>query len=221
MISTPILFFAWVLASLTLIHQVSAGADLPYKSDLHENLPRDRQLTGRVVMKRKTEKELRSKGKSKQDIKDIRKKGREEIEKNKVVFESRQLDIQVVHLGAPGLEKAFIKRQMNGSNRDLFEYVEEDYLELPDMTPNDSEFSQQWQHTQMQSVLAWDTSTGSSNITVAICDTGIQLDHPDLVANMAEGYNAVDQKWVSEGGSVAFVQSWYPMCGLCRCCRGK
>ena len=37
---------------------------------------------------------------------------------------------------------------------------------------------------------AWGTNTGSSNIKVAILDEGVDLNHPDLVANMLPGYDA-------------------------------
>lgn len=39
----------------------------------------------------------------------------------------------------------------------------------------------------------WDVSSGSG-LTVAIVDTGIQLDHPDLQANVVEGYDFVNER---------------------------
>jgi len=39
----------------------------------------------------------------------------------------------------------------------------------------------------------WEKSTGSS-VVVAIVDTGIQLDHPDLQGNITEGYDFVNDK---------------------------
>lgn len=40
---------------------------------------------------------------------------------------------------------------------------------------------------------AWDLTTGSSNITIAIVDVGVELDHEDLAANMAAvNYDVTD-----------------------------
>jgi subtilisin family serine protease len=52
------------------------------------------------------------------------------------------------------------------------------------LTPDDEYFFEQWHHTAMDSEAAWDTQTGSSTVIVAVLDTGVDLDHPDLVDNL-------------------------------------
>ncbi|MHB8973222.1 MAG: S8 family serine peptidase [Pirellulaceae bacterium] len=70
------------------------------------------------------------------------------------------------------------------------EWAEPDYVEKAVTTPNDPYFGSQWQHTNIRSVGAWDITTGSSQIIVAVCDTGVDLDHPDLVTNLVlPGWN--------------------------------
>lgn len=42
---------------------------------------------------------------------------------------------------------------------------------------------------------------------MAICDTGLDLDHPDLAGNKVEGYNADTRLWESAGGDVSYTAS--------------
>lgn len=41
---------------------------------------------------------------------------------------------------------------------------------------------------------AWETAREQTNITIAIVDTGVDLNHPDLKANLVEGYNILSPK---------------------------
>jgi subtilisin family serine protease len=51
-------------------------------------------------------------------------------------------------------------------------------------TPNDPEFPDQYAHQLIQMEDAWGISTGSRDIVVAVLDTGVDVNHPDLKANM-------------------------------------
>ena len=54
----------------------------------------------------------------------------------------------------------------------------------PPVIPNDPMFGQQWYLKKIGATNAWNTTTGSSNVVVAILDTGVDYTHPDLAANM-------------------------------------
>ena len=45
-------------------------------------------------------------------------------------------------------------------------------------------FSKQWYLGKIGATNAWATTTGSSNVVVAVFDTGVDYRHPDLQANM-------------------------------------
>jgi subtilisin family serine protease len=56
-------------------------------------------------------------------------------------------------------------------------------------TPDDTHFSDQWHlddagDVDIDAPEAWDVSTGSSEVIVAMVDTGIDIDHADLVGNL-------------------------------------
>lgn len=84
-----------------------------------------------------------------------------------------------------------------------YEFVEPNWTLYPLATqPNDPQFGMSWQHTRLQSALAWDVTQGSSEIVVAVCDTGVRLDHADLADALVPGYNAVNRVAQADGGQV-------------------
>ncbi len=73
------------------------------------------------------------------------------------------------------------------------DYAEPDYIYWAFGAPNDPHFSKQWAHTErMQSAAAWDISTGSNTVMIAVIDTGIDETHPDLAAKIVAGYDFVE-----------------------------
>ncbi len=55
---------------------------------------------------------------------------------------------------------------------------------LLDTTPNDPGFVHQWALGKARFPRAWDFTTGSSEVVVAVVDTGVDLNHPDLKAHL-------------------------------------
>lgn len=51
-------------------------------------------------------------------------------------------------------------------------------------TPNDPEFGQQWYLEKISAEAAWDVAVGSREVVVAVLDSGVDLDHPDLADNL-------------------------------------
>ncbi len=70
-------------------------------------------------------------------------------------------------------------------------YVEPNYLfHATDVTPNDSLYSQQASYLHQIGVdQAWELETGKSQVTVAVIDTGVDTDHPDLKENIWTNQN--------------------------------
>jgi len=95
----------------------------------------------------------------------------------------------------------------------LVEYIEEDYMRHIDLrdyaiisveenvptvelVPNDPGYGpHQWGPPCIGAEDAWDVELGSPDIIVAIVDTGIDLDHPDLMANVD---TSIDYDFVNE-----------------------
>ncbi len=78
-------------------------------------------------------------------------------------------------------------------------YAEPNYiLHTSEVTPNDPNFSKLWglynptNGIDMNIPAAWDLTTGDENVVVAIIDTGLDYNHPDLAKNTySHGTNAI------------------------------
>jgi subtilisin family serine protease len=69
-------------------------------------------------------------------------------------------------------------------SRDDVLYAEPNYLRHLEVTPNDPSFSSLYAMPLIGAPQAWDVTTGSRNIVVAVIDEGIDRVHPDLQANI-------------------------------------
>ncbi len=59
------------------------------------------------------------------------------------------------------------------------------------VTANDELFNLQWQYPAIKLLSAWDTSIGDPSVIVAVIDTGVVLDHPDLLGQWVDGYDFI------------------------------
>ncbi|MEO1170628.1 MAG: S8 family serine peptidase, partial [Myxococcota bacterium] len=88
--------------------------------------------------------------------------------------------------------------------------AERDYLVEADRTPDDPQFSSLWGLAKIQAERAWEMGTGSANVVVAITDTGVDLDHPDLQANLWVNPGEIPGNRIDDDGNgfVDDVHGW-------------
>lgn len=83
------------------------------------------------------------------------------------------------------------------------EYAEPDRILHALMTPNDSQYTSQWDLYDatggIKAPQAWDLSTGSG-VTVAVIDTGYRP-HADVAANIVAGYDFINDAAVANDGN--------------------
>lgn len=58
--------------------------------------------------------------------------------------------------------------------------------------PNDTDWPKQWGPVRVNAPQMWDLNVGAPAATVAILDTGVDLDHPDLMGNLLPGTDTGD-----------------------------
>ena len=98
-------------------------------------------------------------------------------------------------------EAESLMRQI-AANPDV-EYVEVDRLNKPLLTPNDTNFGQQYGFGTgaggIRATEAWDITSGAGTV-VAVLDTGI-TNHSDLNANILPGYDFIGDTFVANDGN--------------------
>jgi thermitase len=109
------------------------------------------------------------------------------------------------------------------------EYIEPDGLYAATFTPNDPLRTYQWGWTNTQAYYAWDINLGNTNTVIAIVDSGIQSNHPDLASKLVAGYDFIDNDALPEdvhghgthvaGTAGAITHNGVGVAGMCPNCR--
>ncbi len=70
-------------------------------------------------------------------------------------------------------------------------FAEPNYQVYAQAVPNDEAYPLQWHYPLIGLPDAWNTTTGDPQVVVAVVDTGILTNHPDLTGQLVEGYDFV------------------------------
>ncbi len=78
------------------------------------------------------------------------------------------------------------------SESGLIEGIHKNYLLRAEEIPDDPLYQQQPHLRQIKAEDAWDMSIGDEDVIIAIVDTGVDPDHPDLADKIIDGWNVFD-----------------------------
>jgi len=115
--------------------------------------------------------------------------------------------IMVVALDeSTGLEEAIAAYQ----SQPEVKFATYDLLVYPALTPNDPDLLEQYHHMLCNSMDAWDVTTGSASVTIAVIDSGIDPDHPDLSAKLWINSGEIADNGIDddENGYIDDVNGW-------------
>ncbi len=78
------------------------------------------------------------------------------------------------------------------------------------LTPDDPLFGRQWYLRQIKADRAWDMTTGSSAVTVAVLDSGVDGTHPDIAGNMWINTHEIPNNQIDDdrNGYIDDVRGW-------------
>lgn len=108
----------------------------------------------------------------------------------------------------PGQELAIAEMMKHNPS---VEYAEPDYFVTAALVPNDSHWSNQWAPAKIRAPAAWEITTGGEEITIAVLDTGVELNHPDLVAKIWTNPGEIPANSLDDegNGKVDDVHGWH------------
>ena len=86
--------------------------------------------------------------------------------------------------------------------------VQPNYYYKPDAVANDEFFANLYGLTKISAPAAWDLTTGSSSVVVAVLDTGTRYTHPDLVNNIWTNPGEFPNNGVDDDAN-GFVDDYY------------
>lgn len=102
--------------------------------------------------------------------------------------EIAQLRVRVLEV--PAGTEAAVMRALSADPR--VEFAERDQtVSITNTTPNDYWWPSEWSQVKTRTNAAWDLTRGSSSVTIAVLDTGVDLTQPDLQGKLVAGYNVV------------------------------
>ncbi len=84
-----------------------------------------------------------------------------------------------------------VEARDNLNKRADVEFCEFNYINHLADTPDDPFFAQKWDLQRMRVPQAWEIEDGSSDVIVAVIDTGVDIDHPELVNRVMDGMDFV------------------------------
>jgi thermitase len=98
------------------------------------------------------------------------------------------------------LDSTYIFKSFSKSPEELMQYFKQDpnvaftephYIYLKNQI-NDTYYSKyQWNLPAIGTEEGWNVTRGSKKVKIAVVDTGVDLDHPDLSGRLTKGYNAI------------------------------
>lgn len=164
-------------------------------------IPGQLEFTGRLIVRPVQPETWSNRGIQAPQAREHMDRARAVIRTHDVVRYIPQTDEYLVQVPNLGTESEVAESLMSEG---IFQYATPDWRVFPIDCPDDSRFGSQWHHqaNRMQSCDGWEIATGTPDVTVSICDTGIRTSHEDLGLHRVEGYNAVDEEWENAGGQI-------------------
>jgi len=111
-----------------------------------------------------------------------------------------QIDVRVLRVPAGNRDRVLAALQNNPN----IQFAEVNGIAQLNLSTNDPEVvnGRQWHLGKIQAPEAWNVTSGGASTIIAVLDTGVSPNHPDLAGNLLQGYNfhAGNSNWADDHG---------------------
>ncbi|MFH1427603.1 MAG: S8 family peptidase [Patescibacteria group bacterium] len=92
----------------------------------------------------------------------------------------------------------------------LVEYAEPNFLYQATIIPNDTYYNEQWYLQKIKAQTAWEKANSSPDIVIAIIDSGVQIDHPDIKSNIWRNLDEIPDNNIDDdkNGFIDDIHGW-------------
>lgn len=89
-------------------------------------------------------------------------------------------------------------------------YAEPVYRRKISAVPSDTNYYDQWAYQNIQAEDGWDIETGNPNVVIAVIDTGVDWDHPDLASNIWQNTGEIPGNGIDDdaNGYIDDIRGW-------------
>ncbi|MGM0370212.1 MAG: S8 family serine peptidase [Bacillota bacterium] len=166
---------------------LQSSSQLAQTSTLEDNQQSANYKAGEVIIKYRATSSIQTRKKVESDY-------------NLKTLEQSNSQNRVVRYQLPE-DKSVLQATKEYQQNSNIEYVQPNYIYQLSRVPNDKYYKssnnssdiQQWGPGNLNLEAAWEQETGSTSVTIAVVDTGIIPDHPDLDINISShGYDVID-----------------------------
>ena len=106
-----------------------------------------------------------------------------------------------------GIDPTEAARKILEENKYIIEWAEPDFVYEADFVPNDPNAASQYHLSRIAAYTAWDISQGDTSVVIGIVDSGSDLDHPDLAANIKYNYAEIPNDMIDNDGN-GYIDDW-------------
>ncbi len=125
---------------------------------------------------------------------------------NSILVQYKTGELQKIKINPNNLKKELLYY----SNLPNVVYAEPNYTYYASIIPTDTFFSYQWYLKKIKADSAWDKIREAPNIVIAVIDSGVQINHPDIQANIWRNKFEVPNNGIDDdkNGYVDDVNGW-------------